>query len=180
MPSMPAALNRSRSVVIMKAKRGAVPTAKVIDVPVIRSDRVRREIADRIIAGELRPGQELDEKSLAQAFKVSRTPVREALRQLAAANLIEWRPHQSPVVAKITAASMVEMFEVMAELEGFCGHLAARRMTPSEHAALVALQADHHELAMEWCVHPHQLVDPVLVGSIIRICEAPCGPNHCK
>jgi len=139
MPSMPAALNRSRSVVIMKAKRGAVPTAKVIDVPVIRSDRVRREIADRIIAGELRPGQELDEKSLAQVFKVSRTPVREALRQLAAANLIEWRPHQSPVVAKITAASMVEMFEVMAELEGFCGHLAARRMTPAEHAALVAL-----------------------------------------
>jgi DNA-binding GntR family transcriptional regulator len=107
--------------------------------PAIRSDRVRREIADRIISGVLRPGEELDEKKLAEAFKVSRTPVREALRQLAAANLVEWRPHQSAVVAKITPSKMVEMFEVMAELEGFCGRLAARRMTKGEHAALIAI-----------------------------------------
>jgi DNA-binding GntR family transcriptional regulator len=105
----------------------------------IRSDRVRRQIADQIISGALRPGQELDEKTLADAFKVSRTPVREALRQLAAASLVEWRPHQSAVVAKITASTMVEMFEVMAELEGFCGRLAARRMTPAEHANLHAI-----------------------------------------
>ncbi len=87
----------------------------------------------------MRPGQELDEKTLAEAFNVSRTPVREALRQLAAANLVEWRPHQSAVVAKITASKMVEMFEVMAELEGLCGRLAARRMTPAEHANLHAI-----------------------------------------
>jgi len=104
--------------------------------PLIRSDRVRRQIADQIISGALRPGQELDEKTLADAFNVSRTPVREALRQLAAASLVEWRPHQSAIVAKITASKMVEMFEVMAELEGFCGRLAARRMTPAEHATL--------------------------------------------
>jgi DNA-binding GntR family transcriptional regulator len=107
--------------------------------PLIRSDRVRRQIADQIISGALRPGQELDEKKLADAFNVSRTPVREALRQLAAASLVEWRPHQSAVVAKITASKMVEMFEVMAELEGFCGRLAARRMTPAEHAALLSI-----------------------------------------
>src|SRR6516225_8659498 len=141
MPTLLAGLNRGRSVPARRAsgKPDGAGTSKSIDMPVIRSDRVRREIADRIISGELRPGQELDEKSLAQAFKVSRTPVREALRQLAAANLIEWRPHQSPLVAKITAATMVEMFEVMAELEGFCGQLAARRMTPADHAALVAV-----------------------------------------
>jgi DNA-binding GntR family transcriptional regulator len=109
------------------------------EVSLIRSDRVRRQIADQIISGALRPGQELDEKTLADAFKVSRTPVREALRQLAAANLVEWRPHQSAVVAKITASTMVEMFEVMAELEGFCGRLAARRMTPTEHATLKSI-----------------------------------------
>ena len=105
----------------------------------ILSDRVRREIADRIISGELRPGQELDEKKLADAFKVSRTPIREALRQLAAARLVEWRPHQSAIVVKLTPAKMVEMFEVMAELEGLCGRLAARRMTPAEHANLVSI-----------------------------------------
>lgn len=109
------------------------------DGPRIQSDRIRRQIADQIISGALRPGQELDEKTLAEAFNVSRTPVREALRQLAAANLVEWRPHQSAVVAKITASKMVEMFEVMAELEGLCGRLAARRMTPAEHANLHAI-----------------------------------------
>jgi DNA-binding GntR family transcriptional regulator len=107
--------------------------------PLIRSDRVRRKIADDIISGVLRPGEELDELRLAKAFNVSRTPVREALRQLAAAQLIEWRPHQSAVVAKITPWKMVEMFEVMAELEGFCGRLAARRMTPAEQAALKSI-----------------------------------------
>jgi len=107
--------------------------------PVIRSDRVRRRIADQIISGSLRPGEELDEKKLAEAFNVSRTPVREALRQRAAASLMEWRPHQSAVVAKITPSKMVEMFEVMAELEGFCGRLAACRMTTAEHATLVSI-----------------------------------------
>ena len=109
--------------------------------PVIRSDRVRRQIADQIISGALRPGQELDEKKLAEAFSVSRTPVREALRQLAAASLVEWRPHQSAVVAKITPSKMVEMFEVMAELEAMCARLAARRMSEAERHALVRAHA---------------------------------------
>ena len=122
------------------------PAARIVareqeggDSPLIRSDRVRRQIADQIISGALRPGQELDEKKLAEAFNVSRTPVREALRQLAAASLVDWRPHQSAIVAKITPSKMVEMFEVMAELEGFCGRLAARRMTASEHANLISI-----------------------------------------
>jgi DNA-binding GntR family transcriptional regulator len=122
-----------------KTERAPLLKAERSVPPVIRSDRVRRQIADQIISGVLRPGQELDEQSLAQAFNVSRTPVREALRQLAAANLIEWRPHQSAIVAKITPSKMVEMFEVMAELEGLCGRLAARRMTPAEHAALISI-----------------------------------------
>ena len=127
--------------IITKPDSQAVPgKAENNDAPIIRSDRVRRQIADQIISGVLRPGEELDEKKLAEAFNVSRTPVREALRQLAAASLVEWRPHQSAVVAKITPSKMVEMFEVMAELEGFCGRLAARRMTPAEHTALVSLQ----------------------------------------
>src|ERR1700730_11964042 len=83
------------------------PTARILsrehegdDSPVIRSDRVRRQIADQIISGALRPGQELDEKKLAEAFNVSRTPVREALRQLAAASLVDWRAHPKGEVAQ--------------------------------------------------------------------------------
>jgi DNA-binding GntR family transcriptional regulator len=127
------------SIMTKPVSRAVLGKAESNDAPIIRSDRVRRQIADQIISGVLRPGDELDEKKLAEAFNVSRTPVREALRQLSAASLVEWRPHQSAVVAKITPSKMVEMFEVMAELEGFCGRLAARRMTPGEHAALVSL-----------------------------------------
>jgi DNA-binding GntR family transcriptional regulator len=107
--------------------------------PLTRSDQVRRQIADKIISGEFRPGEELDEKRLAETFNVSRTPVREALRQLAASELVEWRPHQTAIVAKITPSRMVEMFEMMAELEGFCGRLASRRMSAAEHTELVSI-----------------------------------------
>jgi DNA-binding GntR family transcriptional regulator len=112
-------------------------SSKQDEGPLTRSDRVRRRLADQIISGELKPGQQLDEKALAEAFNVSRTPVREALRQLAASELVDWRPHQSAVVATITVPKMVEMFEVMAEVEGFCGRLAARRMTPNERKDLM-------------------------------------------
>lgn len=105
--------------------------------PRTHADRVRRRLADEIISGTLRPGSHLDEKALAERFKVSRTPVREALRQLAASDLVEWRPHQGAVVATITIPKMIEMFEVMAEVEGLCGRLAARRMTPDERKDLM-------------------------------------------
>src|SRR5579863_3489392 len=127
------------SIMTKPVSRAVLGKAESNDASIIRSDRVRRQIADQIISGVLRPGEELDEKKLAEAFNVSRTPVREALRQLSAAQLIEWRPHQSAVVAKITPSKMVEMFEVMAELEGFCGRLAARRMTPAEQATLKSI-----------------------------------------
>src|SRR5262249_21928282 len=75
----------------------------------------------------------------AEAFNVSRTPVREALRQLAAANLVEWRPHQSAIVAKNTPSKMVEMFEGMAEAARVLGGLAPRRQTPSVAANLISI-----------------------------------------
>jgi DNA-binding GntR family transcriptional regulator len=105
--------------------------------PLTHSDRVHRRLADQIISGVLKPGQQLDEKALAEEFNVSRTPVREALRQLTASHLVEWRPHQCAVVATITIPKMVAMFEVMAEIEGICGRLAARRMTPNERKDLL-------------------------------------------
>jgi DNA-binding GntR family transcriptional regulator len=117
------------------ARRPVLPETN--EGPLTRSDRVRRRLADQIISGELKPGQQLDEKALAEAFNVSRTPVREALRQLAASELVDWRPHQSAVVATITIPKMIEMFEVMAAVEGFCGRLAARRMTPNERKDLI-------------------------------------------
>jgi DNA-binding GntR family transcriptional regulator len=106
-----------------------------------RADQLRRTLEEEIFTGHLKPGDRLDEQSLAQRFNVSRTPVREALRQLSASHLIEVRPRQGAVVAVITLPRLIEMFEVMAELEGMCARLAARRMTDTERIDLQAVVA---------------------------------------
>jgi DNA-binding GntR family transcriptional regulator len=100
--------------------------------------RLRDEIEDEILTGMLSPGDRLEEASLAARFQVSRTPVREALHQLSIAGLIEIRPRRGAVVATLGPERLVEMFEVMAELEGMCGRLAARRLTPEARVELIS------------------------------------------
>jgi len=100
------------------------------------ADDLRRRLEEDIIDGLLKPGERLDEQTLAARFGVSRTPVREALRQMTASGLVERRPRQGTVVATPTIPKMIEMFEVMSELEGLCARPAARRMTPVEREDL--------------------------------------------
>lgn len=109
------------------------------------AERLRQALAEDIAYGRLAPGEALDEMSLAERFGVSRTPVREALRELAAAGLVEHRAHRGAVVASLDAARLDEMFAVMAELEALCAGWAAAAMTAAERAEL----AEMHERAGE-------------------------------
>lgn len=102
------------------------------------SERLCEKIEEEIATGKLSPGSALDEATLIEKHGVSRTPVREALIQLAAQGLIEIRPRRGAVVSSIGPSRLIEMFEVMGELEALCGRLAARRMKDSERADLVA------------------------------------------
>ena len=105
------------------------------------ADRLRIEIADDILTGRLAPGMALDENELARRFEVSRTPVREAIRLLAAGGLVEARPHRSAIVARPTRSALIAMFEALQELEAICAGLAADRMTAVECEALTAINA---------------------------------------
>ncbi|NVO15387.1 MAG: GntR family transcriptional regulator [Rhodoplanes sp.] len=107
------------------------------------AEDLRLQLADEIVRGTLQPGTPLDESELARRYRVSRTPVREAIRQLAASGLVETRPHRGAVVARPSDAQVVGMFEVMAELEALCAGLAAERMTGAERRDLEAV---HDEL----------------------------------
>lgn len=98
--------------------------------------RLRDALEQDIATGELAPGTRLDETALAERFGVSRTPIREALLELAGSGLVEHRPRRGAVVAQVGAGRLFEMFEVMAELEGMCGRLAARRIGDWQKAAL--------------------------------------------
>lgn len=93
------------------------------------ADRIRRELETAISTGRIEPGSRLDEQEIALRFGVSRTPVREAFRLLAANHLVELRGRQGAVVRSISAHALIEMFQVMAELEGLCARLAARRVS---------------------------------------------------
>jgi DNA-binding GntR family transcriptional regulator len=107
------------------------------------AEELRLQLADEIISGVLEPGAALDEMNLARRFCVSRTPVREAIRQLAASGLVEARAHRGALVARPSADRLLGMFEVMAELEGLCAGLSAERMTGIERRAF---ETTHEEL----------------------------------
>jgi len=100
------------------------------------AEELHLQLADEIVRGQLVPGSALDEMELARRFHVSRTPVREAIRQLAASGLIDARPHRGAMVALPSEARLAGMFEVMAELEALCARLAAERMTGAERRTL--------------------------------------------
>jgi DNA-binding GntR family transcriptional regulator len=103
------------------------------------ADELHLQLADDIVRGALVPGVALNETQLAERFQVSRSPVREAIRQLAASRLIEMHPHRSCVVARPDAGHLTEMLQAMAELEALCAGLAAERMIATERRALETL-----------------------------------------
>jgi DNA-binding GntR family transcriptional regulator len=100
------------------------------------SDRLRMTLAHEIASGQLPGGSVLDEQVIASRFGVSRTPVREALRQLAAVELIEMRPRRGAVVVEVTQERRMALFEAAAEIEATCARLATYRMTIAERATL--------------------------------------------
>jgi DNA-binding GntR family transcriptional regulator len=112
-----------------------------------RAEQIRQMLAAEIVRGRLPPGLPLDETEIARKFGVSRTPVREAIRQLEATGLAEARPRRGAVVAAVTKERLDEMFFLMLELEALCAREAARNMTDRERTALQKLLAAGASLA---------------------------------
>ena len=108
-----------------------------------RTEILLSEIEKLIVNGSMVPGQRLDEMVLAKKYGVSRTPVREAIRALTAIGLVQNTGKQGSQVAKLSISMLIEMFELMAVLEGMCAQLAARRATKNE---LLEMQKTHQLL----------------------------------
>ena len=113
---------------------------------ITKASEIQKAIADDIVHGRRAPGAALDETLLAREFAVSRTPIREALRQLEMSGLVEARPHRGAVVCDVPPARLDDMFSVMRELEALCARLAAAGMAPDERAALRAMHESSAEL----------------------------------
>jgi DNA-binding GntR family transcriptional regulator len=101
------------------------------------SERIRQIVETQIAEGELLPGDPIDEEDLMARFGVSRTPVREALLQLKAENLIDSIPRGGTIVAKMDFTQLLSVWELLADLEGLCARYACERMTRQERQALL-------------------------------------------
>ncbi len=94
--------------------------------------QVVERLREMIVENDLVAGDKVDEKALCQAFGISRTPLREALKVLASEGLIELLPNRSPRVAPITRENVDDLFEVLGWLERHAGELAAPRATEKD------------------------------------------------
>jgi DNA-binding GntR family transcriptional regulator len=105
-------------------------------------DQVLAELRRRIVDGAYPPGERLTEDRLAADFGVSRNPVREALRVIAADGLVTMTPRRGAVVSTPDASAVADLFAVRSSLEGVAARLAAQRADAEDVADLRALLED--------------------------------------
>ncbi len=101
-----------------------------------QSNQLAQQLEEMIFSGKLRPGEKLDEATIAANFGVSRTPVREAIQRLVATGMVEVRRRAGTMVTQLTMPRLIGMIEMMAELDILAARLAARRATPEERKGI--------------------------------------------
>jgi DNA-binding GntR family transcriptional regulator len=115
-------------------------------------ERAFASIKQRILDSHYAPGELLSENHLAEELEISRTPIREALRDLASSGLVRILPQRGVAVSELTLQDIVEVYQLREQLECFAVRLAADRMGPVDAASF---RADH-ERAMA-CMQAGQL-----------------------
>jgi DNA-binding GntR family transcriptional regulator len=114
-----------------------------------KADEIALALEDAVISGELAPGTVLRQETLSERFGVSRTPIREALRRLAATGLVSFEPNRGVRVRAIPREELREAFLVRAELEALVTELAVPRFDDARLLALRAAEADFARLTVE-------------------------------
>ncbi|WP_063710317.1 GntR family transcriptional regulator [Bradyrhizobium sp. STM 3843] len=94
-----------------------------------------------LLDGEITPGARIPERDLCERLQISRTPLREALKVLAAEGLVQLLPHRGSRAAKLTDKDVRDLFEVCQGLEALAGELACERITDSEIEQIAATHA---------------------------------------
>jgi DNA-binding GntR family transcriptional regulator len=95
-------------------------------------DLVFNTLMEDILSGRLKPGEKLNISEISEHLEVSRTPVREALKQLMSVGLVENVPHRSPFVKKLSIEEIIELYYIRAALEGVASRLASKRLSDKQ------------------------------------------------
>jgi DNA-binding GntR family transcriptional regulator len=119
-------------------------SAEIIPIPRANlHEQVANRLRQMLVEGRIAPGAKLNERELCEVLEVSRTPLREAIKMLAAEGLVELLPNRGAIAVELTEQDIRQTFELMAGLEGFSGELAAQRITDAE---LAEIRAMHFEM----------------------------------
>src|SRR5437899_6384417 len=130
-----------------------------------KADDLALALEEAIVSGEIPPGSVLRQEHLSEQFHVLRTPIREALRRLAALGLVSFEPNRGVRVRALSRAELHEAFLVRAELEGLATELAAPRMTDVEIEALDLAEERFAELTAQLRAAARQGIDDPMLAS---------------
>lgn len=127
-------------------------------------------LRELILAGEMAPRSRVNEAELCQRFGISRTPLREAIKLLAAEGLLQLLPNRGARVAALSEVEIDELLQVIGALEATGGELACERITPEE---LAAIQAAHRAMVAAWnerdyaryFARNHEIHDAIMAAS---------------
>lgn len=118
--------------------------AEIIPIPrAALHEQVAHRLRQMLVENRIQPGAKLNERELSEVLNVSRTPLREAIKMLAAEGLVELLPNRGAIAVELTETDVLNTFEVMAGLEAQSGELAAERITEAE---LAEIKAMHFEM----------------------------------
>ena len=131
-----------------------------------RPEKIFKTIRDRIVYMEYPPGKLLPEKDLCDEFKVSRTPIREAIQKLKEMKLVTVIPRYGTYVSPVDINEIRSAFEVKIKLEGLAGEVAAKRITADKLAEMKALiekadallKVDGHRHLIEIDAQFHEII----------------------
>lgn len=119
-------------------------SAEIITIPrAALHEQVAHRLRQMLVENRISPGAKLNERQLSEVLNVSRTPLREAIKMLAAEGLVELLPNRGAIAIQLSEADILNTFEVMAGLEAQSGELAAQRITDAE---LAEIKATHYEM----------------------------------
>jgi len=153
-----------------------------------KADDIALALEEAIVSGEIPPGSVLRQEHLSEQFQVSRTPVREALRRLAALGLVSFEPNRGVRVRMLSRDEIREAFMVRAELEGLATELATGKITDAELAELERAERRFSEttsrlvemthvgrqdlqLAREWLLANHGFHDVIYAAADVPLVE---------
>ena len=148
--------------------------AKILDYPVERHltlrERIVEFVKDAIIKGRLKPGGRVPESELAEMFGISRTPIREAFRQLESEGFITFTPRKGAIVSPITDKDVIEFYAIKGLLEGYAAKMTCCKISDKEIRRMEDLNSQMTKCAERNDVKNFFKLDNQLHDVFLKIC----------